>query len=117
MKQILVPTDFSITANNAFKVACEIAKIHDSRVVVHNVYGIPYNANSVMIDLTDVLHEAAEKSMKEFLKKHTEDYPELEIEGICSFGAVADTISEKAKTFDLVVMGTNGSSGLEEVFI
>jgi len=117
MKQILVPTDFSKTADNAFKVACEIAKMHDARVVVHNVYGIPYSSNSVMIDLTDVLHEAAEKSMKEFLKHQSVSYPELEIEGICSFGAIVDTISEKSKNFDLVVMGTNGSSGLEEVFI
>jgi nucleotide-binding universal stress UspA family protein len=117
MKQILVPTDFSLSAENAFKVACEIAKKHDSRLVVFNVYGVPYSSSSVMIDLTDVLKETAEKAMSNFLKKFIEEYPSLEIEGACSFGAVSDTIAEKAKDFDLVVMGTNGSSGLEEVFI
>jgi nucleotide-binding universal stress UspA family protein len=117
MKQILVPTDFSLSADNAFKVACEIAKKHDSRVVVLNVYGVPYNSNSVMIDLTDVLKDAAQKSMDAFMKQHSEDYPDLEIESKCVFGAVSETIAEQAKGFDLVVMGTNGSSGLEEVFI
>ena len=117
MKQILVPTDFSKTADGAFRVACEIAKRRGARIVVHNVYGIPYDVNSIMIDVTDVLQETAENSMKDFLSAYKKDYPELEIEGTCSFGTVADTIFKKAIDFDLVVMGTNGSSGLEEFFI
>lgn len=117
MKQILVPTDFSKTAENALNIACEIATQNNAKIMVMNVYGVPYSSNPVMIDLTDVLSENANKSMADFIKKFKDNYPNLEIESYCSFGAVADLLAEKAKDYDLVVMGTNGSSGLEEVFI
>lgn len=117
MKQILVPTDFSKTAENAMRVACEIAKKKNAKLLVMNVYGIPYSSNPVMIDLTDVLSENAQKSMNDFVQPFIEKYSDVEIDTFCSFGAVSELVAEKAKDFDLVVMGTNGSSGLEEVFI
>lgn len=117
MDNILVPTDFSDTSRNALRVACEIAQENDSSVSVYHTYGVPHSSSTVMIDLSDVIKDAAEKEMIEFLKEIKLEYPELDIDDKCVFGQFLSLVSERAESSDLVVMGTSGASGVEEVFL
>ena len=41
MNAILVPTDFSETANNALEVAVQLAKKHNSRLILLHMLEIP----------------------------------------------------------------------------
>lgn len=117
MNQILVPTDFSATSKNALLVACELAKVNNSKLMVLHTYEMPHSSSTVMIDLSDVMKETAEKSMSELIKDIKSDYPSISVENKCIYGQFLGIVSEKSNDYDFVVMGTNGSSGIEEVFL
>lgn len=117
MNNILVPTDFSKTSRNALRVACEIAKEKQTGVTIYHSYGVPHSSSTVMIDLSDVIKDAAEKEMTEFVSKIKTDYPTVNFDVKCVYGQFLGLVSEISAECDLIIMGTNGSSGIEEVFL
>jgi len=117
MKTILVPTDFSETAENATYIACEIAKSNNASIKLCHIYSIPHSSSTVMIDLSDVIKEAAEKEMEELVNQVKEDFPGINVSSLCVFGRFLNELEVQSESTDLIVMGTNGSSGIEEVFL
>lgn len=113
MKKILCPTDFSPTAENAFKYALKLAKDIDAKVDAVNVYSLPFAAESNMPPeyYYQMLGEK-EKTVMEKLSHFTSG----QING--NFGnAIAKNgifiyrdITDLAQTeqYDLIVMGTKG---------
>ncbi|NCT18083.1 MAG: universal stress protein UspA [Flavobacteriaceae bacterium CG_4_8_14_3_um_filter_34_10] len=122
MKKILVPTDFSLQAENALKVAAQLAKKHKSEIYLLHMLELPLNlvdpSNSGG-DLPESLYfmKLARKRFEEVLSA---DY----LKGIVVYETVLfqeafDGIMDAAAKHkvDLVVMGSHGASGFKEMFI
>ncbi len=116
MKTILVPTDFSDTANKARDYAVVLAEQLSAEIVLLNTYHIPYSGASAgtIVNLGKVAHEESEKSMsnqKEYLDLN---FPNLSFRTLCKPGLLLESIKKigKNKEVDLIVMGTNGASGI-----
>lgn len=122
MKRILVPTDFSAHADNALKVAAQIAKKTNGEIFLLHMLEIPNQMNDAitgsagipeaMLFIKKATETLQKKKDKDFLKglKVTESVKfESAFEGTLSFS--------KANKIDLIVMGSNGVSGIEEVLI
>jgi len=124
MKKILVPTDFSPAAENALKVAAQIAKKFDSEIFLLHMLELPLDLidpaspkNSG--DLPEALffmklaHQRfSQVKRKDYLKgikvHETVEFHEA-FEGIME-------ISEKHNC-DVIIMGSAGAEGLREIFI
>lgn len=122
MKKLLVPTDFSEEAENALKVAAQLAKKYGSEIFLTHLLELPLNqvdALSHHSELPEAVFfmKLAHKKFEEVLAK---DY----LDGITvhetvdfnqSFSGIADTA--KQNHVDLIVMGSHGASGFKEMFI
>lgn len=134
MKKILVPTDFSEQAYHAMDLACQIAQQTGAELAVLHVidhtglydisaagsaYPIMGNPSSLGMDQTflESIHKNVEENCTKFIKSF-ESYNLNIVKKIMvgnAFLFITDEIKENQT--DLVVMGSKGSSGLEEVLI
>lgn len=120
-EKILVPTDFLACANNALKLAVEMADRHDSEL--HLVHAISPTIAARMpaapYDIHDrFLHDTAQ-SLLETKKDILLKFPKLKIETFSGVGGVCKLTDNYVNEhqIDLVVMGTHGASGFKEFFI
>lgn len=122
MKKILVPTDFSDQAENALKVAAQLAKKHKSEIYLLHVLEIPlhevdalssYNNLPEAIFFMKLAHKQFEKLKEKEYLKDIVVHENVEILKI--FKGVFQVC--KKHDIDLVVMGSNGASGLREMLI
>jgi len=122
MKKILVPTDFSEQAENALKVAAQLAKKYGSEIYVLHMLELPMQEVDMM-NTASPLPEAmffvklAQQKFEDLLSR---DYLEgLVVRDIVknypSFSSIIDTCHEHQ--VDLIVIGSHGASGLKEMFI
>lgn len=123
MKRILVPTDFSVQAENALKVALKIAKEHHSEIFVIHSMEMPLNlatsTNSNAGSLPESLFfiKLAQKRFAELRQKPYLDGVVLN-ESIGKNEIYEDIeASCKENDIDLIVMGSNGASGFKEMFV
>lgn len=125
MKKIIVPCDFSEPSIEAFKFAIELATKSKGLVLVLKVIDIPivYEASFGMpsyafnAGLLQELDEDAKKSYRKMLQKYGKGYKNIKfyvLHGPASL-MIRDFIEDKKA--DLVVMGTHGTSGLQEFFV
>ncbi|WKN41626.1 universal stress protein [Tunicatimonas pelagia] len=128
MKTILVPTDFSEQATYALDLAAGLAHKSGAKVQLLNVVEAPHGSSfSAMGEVTapdakDNLYfiQLIESAKRKFSEMAAEGkYADIELEGVVEVGHpfehISRTIAERE--VDLVVMGTKGSSGLEEIFV
>ena len=122
MKKILIPTDFSDQAENALKVAVQLAKKYDSEIHMLHMIELPMHqivATSNFSELPEAVFfmKIAHNSFEETLDK---DYLEgLDIYENIKFNTAADGILEACNEddIDIIVMGSHGASGFKEMFI
>ena len=123
MKRILVPTDFSKFAYYAAEVAAGIAKRTGARVFLLHAVDMPhYSINDRFGDAPDTAEGIflLKRAKQEFEKLISQDFFNgVDVAEVLQWENVYDTISEKAKEFeiDLIVMGSQGASGVREFFI
>lgn len=122
MKKILVPTDFSEQAENALKVAVQLAKKHESEIYLLHMLEIPIqeiDALSTPSALPEAMFfmKLAEQKFDALLSKsYLKDVVVHDIvKNFPSFRSVIDTCHEH--DVNLIVMGSHGASGLKEMFI
>ena len=115
MKKILVPTDFSQQAENALKVAAQLARKHQSQLYILHTLELPLHlANSTdSSSLPEPIYfiKLAEKNFKEILEK---PYLEgIEIQEAYGHNEIYNDVREASEMndIDLVVMGSHGISG------
>jgi len=124
MKKILVPTDFSPQAENALKVAVQMAQRFDSEIFLLHMLELPTgNIDPVSGSNTNELPEAlfflklAKKRFKELL---SQDYLKgVKVHETVEFHQAFEGIMEISQkhSCDIIIMGSNGSTGLKEIFI
>ena len=127
MKKILVPTDFTQTAENATRLAAEIA--HHTNATLYLLHVVEYNyAGPLEPDGTFAAHSYEEPAIRRLLKQGEESLTECvtkhnlqgaQVKKLLGLGKPDDVVVKKIDELDidLIVMGTNGASGLEEFFI
>ena len=122
MKKILVPVDFSTPSENAMKVAAGLAKRNDAQLVVLHVIELAetlFGSEQFNVDDEQIVFfmKMAKKRFAKFLDK---DYlKEIDYKDMVDIGPTSKYISEYAanENVDMIVMGSTGVSGLEEVLI
>lgn len=128
MKKILVPTDFSKTANIAAEVGSDIARRSGAELILlHVVEGASQSSISIMGEtglgnMEDTLFtmKLIERSKKSLAKAAADPkFKDVKISAELRMGTpyhgMQSIISEKK--VDLVIMGTAGHSRLEEMII
>lgn len=122
MKKILVPVDFSDVSRHATQFAIELAEKNEAEITLLNSVHFDYytdyqftsfsSAKSLMEDVRDAMEEKMKKFAAKFDTKITIN---TKIDEVYLVTAVKEMT--KNEGFDLVVIGTKGCSGLEEVLI
>lgn len=126
MKKILVPCDFSRPAEEAFRFAVNIAHKNKSEIHLLNVVDSSF-ANAGSSELSHIagfngifiqkLEQQLHGKFQELKTKYAgEDIP---VSFTMEVGSLAQNIDHyiAEKKIELVVMGTNGASGLKELFV
>src|ERR1051326_8073449 len=125
MKRILVPCDFSSRSREAYKTAMNWASKGGGEVIALNVFFIPavydfsYTGNTLAFN-PEYLTNLEKDAKNEFEKmKREANFPSVQSKLEIVYGDVAFSIKNFAKSnnIDMIIMGTSGSSGLEEIFI
>lgn len=122
MTRILVPTDFSVQAENALKVASILAKSHDAEIYLLHMMEIPMqqidpiNAHS---DVPEALFfmQLAHRKFEDLLESDFLDG--LTVHETVKADLTFNEIKEACKEYeiDLIVMGSHGASGIKEMFV
>jgi nucleotide-binding universal stress UspA family protein len=122
MKKILVPVDFSKPAENALRVASELARKNNAELYVLHVVEMAetlFGTEQFNINDEQIIFflKMAKKRFSKFLDK---PYLEgLKVTDSVEVGSPTMGINEivKEENIDLLVMGSNGASGLDEILI
>lgn len=123
MKRILVPTDFSPFAYYAAEVAAGLAKRTGARIFLLHAIEMPrYSVNDRFDEMSDTTEGlfVLKRAKQEFGKLISQPFfKEVDVAEVIQWEGVFETISEKAKEYeiDLIVMGSQGASGVKEFFI
>ena len=123
MKNILVPTDFSECAHHAAEVAVQIAKAANATIHLLHVVDIPLTSYDAGMHTYEKIPETM------FLMKHAKGSMEklkdesmfkgVEVTTMVEFDLTYSRITNEAKNkkVDLIVMGSHGVSGFQELMI
>jgi nucleotide-binding universal stress UspA family protein len=120
-KRILVAHDFSERSATAIRAARDWAEVFDGEITLLHVvepvvypefYAINALSDDVMTRLRDRATEALDEAAREILGN-------LPVNTVVLIGRAADTIINEAQpeSFDLVIMGTRGLTGLEQLVL
>ncbi|MCC5915878.1 MAG: universal stress protein [Cryomorphaceae bacterium] len=117
MQTIIFPTDFSKGAKYAFDFAVAIAQKTGAQVIALNAYDLPYAETIMTHSLLDVMKKNAEEAMEKVSEQLKEAGVKHKI--LVQMGNPIRVVKEAVEEFkaDIVVLGTKGASGLEEVLI
>ncbi len=123
MKNILVPTDFSDQAEKALKVAAQLARRFDGEIYLLHMLELPLQLIDPVGGSSQNLPEAIffmKLAHQRFNKIMKEPYLEgIKVHETVEFHRAFEGIMEigKEKKCDLIVMGSHGTSGFQEMFI
>lgn len=126
MKTLLVPTDFSQEAQDALKIAMDMAKTIDGRVILLHVVDAPATGqfstqgsgsggNSLDDIFTMKLIERMQSNLDEAASPYNTDILTTEL----ALGDLYEEINKRVQNeaVDLVIMGTKGAVGFQEVMV
>lgn len=121
MKQLLVPTDFSENAEEAYPYALKIAAKTRSRITfwlaVEEPFDFAIRVEEKMEGAIEYAHKRFEEIISEFIR--IPEYSELEIDYKIVHGKAVSGIFEGIKEIqpDWVVMGSKGATGLKKILL
>jgi nucleotide-binding universal stress UspA family protein len=118
MKKILVPTDFSDNAYNALNFAVAFANKFGAEITLIHTFKL-YSSTGMFISVESYMEEDARKDLAEMIRSTKEKLSgNAGIKHKLYRGDAAPVIAAVAdkENFDLIIMGTQGASGLKEVF-
>lgn len=121
MKRILVPTDFSEQAENALKIAVQIAKTYGSEIfVIHSMetpLHLATSSDSGSLPESLFFIKLAEKRFSDLREKEYLDG--IVLNEAIGRNEIYEDIEESCEkhNIDLIVMGSTGASGFKEMFV
>jgi len=121
MKSIIVPVDFSEQSEIALKVAATIAKKNEAELVVMHMLELSSGimSNTEFIPQVHIVHliNITEQRFKKFLNKPY--LKDLAVTPVIKHYKVFSEVDDVAKEHgsSLIVMGSHGTDGLQELFI
>lgn len=125
MKKILLPTDFSENSYNAVKYTLQLFSKEDCIFFLLNTYTPVLYDNEYLVysatqpTLTEIYQNKSMGGLERILKRIKRDFKNEKhrFEKISSFNLLNDEIKELVleNEIDLVVMGTKGATGAEEI--
>ncbi|WP_396602311.1 universal stress protein [Algibacter sp. R77976] len=122
MKKILVPTDFSDQAENALKVAVQLAKTYNAEIYLLHLIEIPLHEVDAMSSHSDLpeamfFMKLAHKKFESILRKRY--LQDVKVHQTVDFNEIFKGVFHNCEklNIDLIVMGSNGVSGLKEMLI
>ena len=119
MKNILVPTDFSLNANKALDFAVQIARQAKAEIILIHAFDLidtTFKDNQTLYkEHNQAISEKANENIS-LLKKSIEDTEKISVHIKLYKGNVTDTILQASEKHhaDLVIMGTLGETRLQE---
>jgi len=123
MKRILVPTDFSPTAERAFRFAFDIAQKTKGTIILYHTY-VPVESSFIAAErqrdeYNAMVEEKILKRLQRLKRKIAGDASEIAVSTIVGRSPlVANLIRFADKNHvDLIVMGTQGASGLKKMMV
>ena len=116
--KVLIPTDFSQTARKAADFTFSTLGDKLEKVQFVHAFDMPYYDRSFTSTLFEVIQENAENNLKSY-KKELRAAGHSNFEAKTVMGSPVRIVKEELKQhhYDLLVMGTKGVNGLEEVLI
>lgn len=122
MKKILVPTDFSKHAEYALKVAAQIAKRDNSEIVLIHMLELPTTGNDAITSSHEIPELMLFKNAAIAKLDNQMNAPYLngiKVSKVIQFELAFDGIMSNGKSSnaDLIVMGSHGAKGFQEMFI
>jgi len=122
MRNILVPTDFSKTADNALNVAVQLARKHNSAIFLLHILEIPLqqiDAMSSHSELPEAIFfmKLAQKRFDEVLNR--KELQDVKVHQVIKFNQTFAGVIDACKEYniDLIIMGSIGASGFKDMFI
>ncbi|WP_324721080.1 universal stress protein [Salinimicrobium sp. HB62] len=125
MKRVLLPTDFSENAYNAAKYAVQLLSGEECIFYLLNTYTpVLYDNESLVYSatqptLTEIYRNKSLQGLERVLRRIKRNFKNERhhFEKISSFNLLNDEIKELVieKVIDLIVMGTKGATGAEEI--
>jgi nucleotide-binding universal stress UspA family protein len=116
IKTILHPTDFSERSDQAFGLACSLARDHGARVIVlHVLPPVVVHPGGVMTPEPGPYKEECWGQ----LRRRQPDDPRVPVEHLLAEGSPSEGILQAAreKGCDLIVLGPHGRTGLGRVLM
>jgi nucleotide-binding universal stress UspA family protein len=121
MKKILVPTDFSATADNALLFAFELAKKTGASVSLFHGFHEFYTVQGKYTELFDEVKESADNALKWQSDKYASlpEFTGVDVKLHSLPGNIINSLKEiiEITNPDILIMGTNGATGLKEVWV
>ncbi len=128
MKRILVPTDFSLQAENALKVAAQMANRFNAEIFLLHLLELPMNvvgtaasgsAVGGSLNPPEALYfmKLARKRFQEILQ---EPYlKDVKVHETVEFNKAFEGIMEVSEKHncDIIIMGSHGATGFKEMFV
>lgn len=119
MKNILVTTDFSERSKAALRVALDFAKKNDSKIILLHAVDLPMRLatqNQIAVPEAMFFLNQSKQNFEALKKEINADVP---IQDVIETNVLSASVNEAVKKYsiDLIVMGSNGASGLKEVFV
>jgi nucleotide-binding universal stress UspA family protein len=124
-KNILVPIDFAECSRAALQHALAFAgRLGASVEVMHAWFTPAYVSPSIAVSIgasnTEILEEIAVREAKSQMADFMEGVKKpagVTLRTSIAYGVPAEVILERAKSFDLIIMGTHGRSGLNHLLM
>ena len=123
IKKILVPTDFSEQAENALRVAADLARKHNASINLLHMVDLPMTLVDAVSGTQSELPEAIffmKLAHQRFESMMNAPFLEgITIEESAEFDGAFEGIMDYVNKYksDIIVMGSHGDSGLHEFFI
>jgi nucleotide-binding universal stress UspA family protein len=122
MKRILIPTDFTKYADDAIEVGAQIAKKLNYEIVLIHMLELPGQMNDAIKGETSIPEVMLFKRKADETLKNIKNRPYLagiKVTEVIRLDGAYNGINNyiKQNTIDLIVMGSHGTSGIDEIFI
>ncbi|WP_343539523.1 universal stress protein [Sphingobacterium thalpophilum] len=119
MSKLLIPVDFSENARVAADYAAQIVQHTDDEITLFHSFTSHVNKFANAKHLVDPTEEEAHAKMQSLVAELLQKYPSIKISTLFANGILSESLEKQEikESYQTVIMGTKGATGLESVLI